>query len=375
MKALILSCNTGGGHNSAAKAIAEELISHGEEAYVLDYLCLAGKGISKLVGDGYVQIVKKTPLLFGLIYKLGILISRITRKSPVYYVNGRMAKYLRSYLKEHPADVLIMPHLYPAETITYMKRKGMDLPVTIAVMTDYTCIPFWEETDCDHYILPHEALRKSCIKKGIPNEKIQTFGIPVAKNCQLKISKAESRKKLGLEVNQKYFLIVGGSMGAGDFIELIQKLISSTDSEQILAICGNNRKAERKLKKKFKEESRVIVLGFTDQMPLYLRACDVVFTKPGGLTSTEAAVIRVPIIHTAPIPGCETINRRFFMRAGMSSSAITVKGQVSKGIRLMNDLNAQKKMVNRQAKEIHGDAAEQLYKFICLQCKSIQRNN
>jgi len=110
-------------------------------------------------------------------------------------------------------------------------------------------------------------------------------------------------------------------------------------------------------------------------MPLYLRACDVVFTKPGGLTSTEAAVIRVPIIHTAPIPGCETINRRFFMRAGMSSSAITVKGQVSKGIRLMNDLNAQKKMVNRQAKEIHGDAAEQLYKFICLQCKSIQRNN
>lgn len=375
MKALILSCNTGGGHNSAAKAIAEELISHGEEAYVLDYLCLAGKGISKLVGDGYVQIVKKTPLLFGLIYKLGIVISRITRKSPVYYVNGRMAKYLRSYLKEHPADVLIMPHLYPAETITYMKRKGMDLPVTIAVMTDYTCIPFWEETDCDHYILPHEALRKSCIKKGIPNEKIQTFGIPVAKNCQLKISKAESRKKLGLEVNQKYFLIVGGSMGAGDFIELIQKLISSTDSEQILAICGNNKKAERKLKKKFKEESRVIVLGFTDQMPLYLRACDVVFTKPGGLTSTEAAVIRVPIIHTAPIPGCETINRRFFMRAGMSWSAITVKGQVSKGIRLMNDLNAQKKMVNRQAKEIHGDAAEQLYKFICLQCKSIRRNN
>lgn len=375
MKALILSCNTGGGHNSAAKAIAEELLSHGEEAYVLDYLCLAGKGISKLVEDGYVQIVKKTPLLFGLVYKLGTLISRITRKSPVYYINGRMAKYLNSYLKEHPVDVLIMPHLYPAETITYMKRKGMDLPVTIAVMTDYTCIPFWEETDCDHYILPHEALRKSCIKKGIPNEKIQTFGIPVAKNCQLKISKAESRKKLGLEVNQKYFLIVGGSMGAGDFIELIQKLISSTDSEQILAICGNNRKAERKLKKKFKEESRVIVLGFTDQMPLYLRACDVVFTKPGGLTSTEAAVIRVPIIHTAPIPGCETINRRFFMRAGMSSSAITVKGQVSKGIRLMNDLNAQKKMVNRQAKEIHGDAAEQLYKFICLQCKSIQRNN
>ncbi len=94
MKALILSCNTGGGHNSAAKAIAEELLAHGDEAYVLDYLCLASKGVSKLVGDGYVQIVKKTPLLFGLIYKLGMFISRITRKSPVYYISGLMAKYL-----------------------------------------------------------------------------------------------------------------------------------------------------------------------------------------------------------------------------------------------------------------------------------------
>lgn len=368
MKALILSCNTGGGHNSAAKAIAEEIHARGDEACVLDYLCLAGKGVSKLVEDGYVQIVKKTPLLFGLVYKLGMLISRITRKSPVYYINGRMAKYLDSYLKEHPADVLIMPHLYPAETVTYMKRKGMELPLTIAVMTDYTCIPFWEETDCDHYILPHEALRKSCIKKGIPNEKIQTFGIPVAKNCRLKISKEETRKKLGLDLNEKYFLTAGGSMGAGDFIELIQKLVSSTNVEKILAVCGNNRKAERKLKKVFKEESRVNVLGFTDQMPLYLRACDVVFTKPGGLTSTEAAVIGVPIIHTVPIPGCETVNRRFFMRAGMSWSAITLKGQVNKGIRLMNDPEAQKKMIECQKKQIHGEAVEKIYEFIRLQC-------
>ena len=51
MKALILSCNTGGGHNSAAKAIAEEFQAHGDEAYVLDYLCLAGKRVSKLVGE------------------------------------------------------------------------------------------------------------------------------------------------------------------------------------------------------------------------------------------------------------------------------------------------------------------------------------
>lgn len=114
MKALILSCNTGGGHNSAARAIAEEMQERGDEAYVLDYLCLAGEGVSRLVGDGYVQIVKKAPRLFGFFYKLGMIASRLLRKSPVYYINGRMAKYLDGYLREHPVDVLIMPHLYPA---------------------------------------------------------------------------------------------------------------------------------------------------------------------------------------------------------------------------------------------------------------------
>ena len=51
MKVLILSCNTGGGHNAAAQAIAEAIREHGECAEVLDYLSLAGKGVSKLVGD------------------------------------------------------------------------------------------------------------------------------------------------------------------------------------------------------------------------------------------------------------------------------------------------------------------------------------
>ena len=364
MKALILSCNTGGGHNSAARAIAEEMQDRGDEAYVLDYLCLAGEGVSKLVGDGYVQIVKKAPKLFGAAYKLGMGVSKLTRKSPVYYLNGRMAKYLDQYLRDHPVDVLVMPHLYPAETITYMKRKGMNLPLTVAVMTDYTCIPFWEETDCDYYVMSHEALRKSCVKRGIPENKLLPFGIPVSRACRKKIPKEEARKKLGLDPDKKYFLAAGGSMGAGDLDELLKELLLQTEDERIIVICGRNQKAEQKLKKMYSEEERVKVLGFTTQMPLYLKACDVLFTKPGGLTSTEAAVVGVPMIHTNPIPGCETANRKFFVRAGMSWSAATAKGQARKGAALMKDPAAAEKMVECQRKQIHGDAVVQIYEFL-----------
>ena len=366
MRALILSCNTGGGHNSAAHAIAEELLEQGDEAYVLDYLCLAGEGVSRLIGDGYVEIVKKTPLLFGAAYRLGMGVSRLVSRSPVYYVNGRMAKYLESYLRDHPVDVLIMPHLYPAETVTYMKRKGMKLPLTIAVMTDYTCIPFWEETDCDYYVMPHEALRRSCVKRGIAEEKLLPFGIPVARGFRKKISREEARRKLELPLDQRYFLAAGGSMGAGDLLELVEWLEKATfdSGECILVICGSNEKAEQKLKERYQENSRIRILGFTTQMPLYLRACDVLFTKPGGLTSTESAVVGVPMVHTSPIPGCESVNRKFFVHTGMSRTAETVRGQVEQGIELMNDPGAAAEMVRCQKKQIHGDAAELISYFI-----------
>ena len=258
----------------------------------------------------------------------------------------------------------MMPNLYPAETITYMKRKGMKLPLTVAVMTDYTCIPFWEETDCDYYVMSHEALRKSCVKRGIPEEKLLPFGIPVSRACRKNTSRAEARKKLGLKQDEKYFLAAGGSMGAGDLDELIEELLTRTEEERIIVVCGSNQKAEQKLKKKYSGEERMEILGFTTQMPLYLRACDVLFTKPGGLTSTEAAVVGVPMIHTAPIPGCETVNRKFFVRAGMSWSADTVKGQAEKGIALMRDAEAAEKMVKCQREQIHGDAVVKLYEFI-----------
>lgn len=105
----------------------------GDEAVMLDYLCLAGNKVSKTVGNVYIETVKNVPGLFGAVYKLGMGVSRICHRSPVYYVNSVMAKYIKQYLKENPADAVIMPHLYPAETITYMKRHGMKLPLTIAV--------------------------------------------------------------------------------------------------------------------------------------------------------------------------------------------------------------------------------------------------
>lgn len=373
MNVLILSCNTGGGHNAAARAAAEAFRAHGEEAVVLDYLKLAGEKVSRTVGNVYVETVKIAPGLFGLLYKIGMLVSRLLRRSPVYYVNGKMAVYLAAYLKKHPVDVIVMPHLYPAETITYMKRKGMKLPLTVAVMTDYTCIPFWEETDCDYYMIPHESLIPEIVKRGIPEEKLVVTGIPVAAAavsrgavrrkkvlrrihmrralCAKRLQQ-EAKKSLGLEEKQRYILVAGGSMGAGSIDRLIPALLRRIQREEhLILICGSNQKLEQRMQARFGRDVRVTILGSVSDMPVYLRACDIIYTKPGGLTSTEAAVTEIPIVHTKPIPGCETKNRSFFVKKGMSVTAYTEYGLVRKGMQLLHNPGKRNAMQRAQ----HGE--------------------
>lgn len=91
MKVLILSCNTGGGHNAAARAILEEMQRRGLDARMEDALRFGGPKASRIVSEGYVRIAKDAPALFGGLYRAGGLLSSGKRKSPVYYANALCA--------------------------------------------------------------------------------------------------------------------------------------------------------------------------------------------------------------------------------------------------------------------------------------------
>ncbi len=90
---------------------------------------------ARFVGQCYVRVARGIPRVFGMLYRFAGFISSSRRKSPIYYVNGLMAKKLNAYLAENHYDAIVMPHLFPAETITYMKRHGMKRRNVIIILS------------------------------------------------------------------------------------------------------------------------------------------------------------------------------------------------------------------------------------------------
>ena len=357
MKVLILSCNTGGGHNAAASALKESLNFYHHEAEVLDLMSLGRKHTSALVGGAYVKLVSVFPAGFGALYQLGELVRKFPWKSPVYYANARLGNALADYIDQNHFNAVVTTHLYPAETLTWMKQKGRLTIPCVAVATDYACIPFWEETNCDYYVVPHKDLIPEFASCGIPEEKLLPLGIPVRPAFARPASKEDVRRHLGLPENAPLFLVMSGSMGFGKVHLLAHELVSRLENgEQAVIICGNNKKRMRSLRLQFHKNPNVHIIGFTRHVAEYMAAADVLFTKPGGLSSTEAAVRRVPLVHTDPIPGCETKNRAFFVSRGMSVTGAHQKELAEAGISLARDDARQIAMRDAQQKNSHPQA-------------------
>ncbi len=367
MEALILSCGTGGGHNTAAQAIAEELSARGHHVAFFDPYELAGETVASTVSNVYIRMAQKAPWLFGVVYALGNAYRRLPIHSPVYAVNGKMVAYLQRYLQEHPADVMVTTHLFPAEIWTRMKRQGLKLPLTMLIATDYTCIPFMEETDCDFVVTPSPALNQDFRRRGIPEERLLSFGIPVRRAFRESMTREEARQKLRFAPHDRYILISGGSIGAGKIykaIRLLSPYLQQQTDRHLIVLCGNNHALYSRLTARYGDNAQIQLLQSTDDVATYMRACDLFISKPGGLSSTEAAVSVVPFIHMSPIPGCESRNAAFFSKRGMSLSLRRLSRQLLPAVEQMQDKQNADTMRRCQAQYINRAATEDICDFL-----------
>ena len=357
-KVLILSCGTGGGHNSAAKAIQEDLISKGIDTDFIEYLDIVNQRVRNNVNKLYIHSTRENGKVFKVVYKLGEIYQKTNLKSPVYALNFLNKKRLYKYIIDNNYQYIITTHLFAAQSLTAIKKEH---PIKfMAVATDYVCIPFWEETNPDYFVIPSEELKEDFENKGIPEKKLLPFGIPTAKAYREMYDKNEFKEKLKFDVNKKYVLILTGSMGFGNITDMIKKLHEDMKQVNFIVSCGHNEDLFNTLKEEYKNTKNVIILPYTDKISYYMKASDIILSKPGGLTTTEIATLRKPFIHTMPIPGCENYNANFFDKRKMAIKCDTIEEVVENTKKLLKNETLQNQMIENQEKYIRKDTCDKI---------------
>ncbi|MBA4348039.1 MAG: glycosyl transferase [Clostridiales bacterium] len=365
MKVLILSCSMGQGHNTAAEALREALAACGADCTMLDHISLKSERAALKTANAYIRSAVFAPHLFGAAYRIANAISSRNGRSPVYWAQAKYAGLLGEHIRQGEYDAVVTSHLYPAETLTYLRRRGMLKIPFFAVMTDYTCSPFWEETRPDVYFTPSERISEIFLKKGVPREQLLPYGIPVRRTARAQQGKITARERLGIAPGTRLITVMGGSMGGGRMAAVVRELLKhAPEGVSVAALCGSNESLKRHLQKHFSQDGRLRVIGYTDQVALWMEACDVLMTKPGGLTCTEAAVKQVPLVLTAPIPGCETCNAAYFEQLGLASRAFAPDAAVNAALALLDNEAAQQTMRNMQSLRVNARAADDIAREI-----------
>lgn len=313
-KVLILTASTGEGHNQAAKSLADKFHEHGYEPYTMDLFKETSKALNTLMADGYKMLANNLPTIYGVMYRI------FNRKS----FNNRFLRYglivvknrVLEEIKTVEPDMIVSTHPFGVGIISDLKERGKIDTAFMSVVTDFKAHYAYISPYVDAYITGSEYTKETLIERQIPAEKIFPFGIPVKsefQNCSERPMPTENKEKFEV-------LIMGGSMGSKDIAKVVKTLTSEADSRyHLTVVCGKNESLKEMLEERYEtavKANKLSILGFTKNIPQLMDTCDVIVTKPGGLTTTEALSKQIPMIIPFAIPGQEIENTEFLVKSG-----------------------------------------------------------
>lgn len=328
MQTLILSCNTGAGHNSCAQAVQEAYHSRGEICNIIDSLQFISEKASTFISNWHTRIYRHAPRLFDAGYQRAESHEDIfCEGTPIYKLLSSGAERMYQYIRSAGYDNIICTHVFPALALTEMRRQHPCLQlVTSHISTDYTCAPCTADSALDWYFIPSTSLLGEFEQCGLQPQKLIASGIPVRQQFYQRVSQEAGKANAGISPAHQHILMMCGSMGCGPMEEIISYLCPYLTTEQELSVvCGTNDDLRKKLQKRTEKYSQVHVLGTVNNVPQLMQASDLFLTKPGGLSTSEAMAAELPMVLIDAVAGCETHNLNFFLRNGMAVTANTPK--------------------------------------------------
>jgi len=336
---LILSASYGEGHQQAALAVRDALMDENPDLdlQIVDYLEMVHPMLNSVARYCYMKSVRFAPALYGLFYK-GT--SRIAPSSLIQRrLNHLGYEDLADYLSAYKPDVILSTFPTPAGVVSLLKERGLiDIPAA-TVITDHAIHSQWIHHYTDHYFVGSEHVKRGLMIRGVDERRISVTGIPVRPAFLAANNRAEVRTKLGLEDDYPTLLIMGGAYGVlGDIVQICEELFQSDRRAQLIVVCGRNEKLRQTIEQLSKDaKNPVWVFGFTREVHELMAVSDLIVTKAGGLTISEALAMELPMLLYRPIPGQETQNATFLVKSRVAVLARTRRQVLGHIDRLLRD--------------------------------------
>ena len=268
-----------------------------------------------LAGRMYGPVVNRLRQPWGLLWHL----TNGRRRSPwiLKIVSPLAATRLRGILLSSKPNLIISTHPWANHIPIWLLRELRWKVPLVTVVTDLVSIHhWWLYPDVDLCLVPTEEVRQKALEAGFAPEKVKVVGIPVELEF-LSLSRAqeELRKEWGLAEDRFTVLVIGGGDGMGNLFPVARAVAQASLDLQLLIVTGRNEKLKARLEE-VSWEVPTRILGFSEEMPAVMRAADLIVTKAGPSTISEALACGLPLLISGSLRGQEEGNAEWVVESG-----------------------------------------------------------
>lgn len=331
-KILIVSASIGAGHHQAAQAIEKAFQLHDPfvQIDIVDFMAGESSFLNALVKKAYLQMLKLSPEVYDLLYHWTRRPSQGAKAQHLLAIF--MQRTMERLLEQHQPDVLICTHPFPCGAASYLRRIGkVSIPI-VAVITDFTVHRLWVYPEVDQYFVAGRELQAELRTQGIAASRIFASGIPIDPAFSRPFDRESIKAGLGFD-ERPVLLIMGGGLGLGAMREVLIECGQIGRPLQFIMVAGRNKALLNDLASvSLHERHSLQVLGYTEQIPQLMAVTDLLLTKPGALTISEALAMKLPILFYAALPGQEEDNAAYIAGHGAAiweKDSAKIREQVS----------------------------------------------
>lgn len=316
-RVLIVSGTMGEGHNATGHALQEAMRQLWPAASIawVDVLDAMGPWVGPLFRSIYSSNVEHTPWLYEFYY-WALTHQRWFANGNKRFVGSWAGRRLRPLLSELRPDLVCTTYPFGSAALEWLRwHRGVTVP-TAAWVPDFAPHPMWIYAGVDENLVMHQLAAASA-RAMVPQARVGVTAPPVPSRFTPG-DRLAARRTLGLPPESFVGLVSCGSLGFGHVSAAARDVLEAGADTVAVVVCGHNQELRQSLLRDGDHGGRLRALGWVDDMPALLRACDVVVTNAGGATCLEALACGRAILLYHPIAGHGKANARLLEDAGLA---------------------------------------------------------